>query len=64
LSYASSTFRTKVKDILESFSTLNALAVVSHVYAYFIPSCGRGKRQEIMNLMSIETVIGQRFFVA
>jgi hypothetical protein len=35
---ASSTFRTKVKEILESFSTLNELAVVSHVYAYFMPS--------------------------
>jgi hypothetical protein len=62
LSYTSSTFRTKVKEILESFSTLNALAVVSHVYAYFMQSCGRGKRREIMKLMSVETVIG--FLVA
>jgi hypothetical protein len=52
---------TKVNEIHESFSTLNTLAVVSHVYAYFILSCGCGKRREIMNLMNIETVIGQRF---
>ena len=53
---------TKVKEIHESFSTLNTLAVVSHVYAYFILlSCCCMKRREIMNLMNIETVISQRF---
>jgi hypothetical protein len=51
----------KVKEIHKSFSTLNTLADVSHVYAYFILSCGCGKRQEIINLMNIETVIDQRF---
>jgi hypothetical protein len=51
----------KVKEIHKSFSTLNTLADVSHVYAYFILSCSCGKRREIMNLMNIETVIGQRF---